>query len=154
MNRILKVCLVALTFAYSAQTAPPLQAGISVQMPVTKYASPMPEADQEDAPIVSVRDDGSVYLGVKPIRIDALAGELSSILSRQPEKPLYIKADARAPYATVVKVIDAAAAAGSERTVLLTSQPDSPQPGRLAPPNGFSVMTRDCQVAEHQRLSL
>jgi biopolymer transport protein TolR len=137
----------------STQAVPPLQAGISVEMPVTRNASPVPEADQEDALIVTVRDDGSVYLGVTTIRLDALAGELWSSLSRQPDKRLYIKADARAPYATVVKVIDTATAAGSQRTVLLTAQPESSRPETAATPNGFTI-EKGCNATARAKLPL
>ncbi len=153
MKRILEVCVVALTLAYSIQTTSQ-QKGISVEMPVTKNASPMPEADQEDALVVTVRDDGGVYLGVNPIGFDALPGELQSSLARQSQKRVYIKADARAPYATVVKVIDAAAAAGGERTVLLTVQHESSQPGTVVPPNGFTIEKSGCKATPRARLSL
>jgi biopolymer transport protein TolR len=124
----------------SMQAAPPLQKGISVQMPVTSNAAPMPDADQEDALIVTVTGDGSVCLGVSPIDLDALAREVKARLSNRSEKELYVKADARAPYANVVRVLDVATAAGIERTVLLTSPHESPQPGTVAPANGFTIV--------------
>ena len=126
----------------SAPAAPPLQRGISVDMPATRNASPMPEAEQGDALIVTVREEGSLYIGVNPIELDALLGALQSSLSGRSGKQLFIKADARAPYATVMSVLDAATAAGSERTVLLTAQHESAQAGTLVPPRGFTVVTR------------
>ena len=60
----------------------------------------MPDADQEDALIVSIKDDGSVYFGVNPICPAALAEKVKAALSNRTEKPLYVKADARTPMPT------------------------------------------------------
>jgi biopolymer transport protein TolR len=139
----------------SRQEAPPMQAGISVEMPITRNASPMPEADQEDALVVTVSVDGGVYVGTITIDIDGLGAKLQEVLSSQKaRKTLYIKADGRAPYATVMKVVDASLAAGVEKAVLLTSEPHSPRPGTVAPPNGVTVVTGGCLSAPRARLSL
>jgi biopolymer transport protein ExbD len=139
----------------SIQTAPPMQAGISVEMPVTESATPMPEADQEDALIVTLTVKGRVYVGISPIELDGLSATLQEALSSgKPRKTLYIKADGRAPYATVMKIVDAAIVAGVEKTVLLTSQPDSPQPGTVSPPKGVTVVTDGYLCAPRSRLSL
>ena len=162
MKRILEVCLVASAFAIDlglstsgqSTAAPSLQRGISVEMPVTQNAAPMPDADQKDALIVSVTSAGKVYVGVSPVDVNALKEELQRNLSRGIEKKLYVKADAQAPYTTVTKVLDIATAAGIEKAVLLTSQHDSPQPGTVSTPRGFTVVTRGCQAANMPRLSL
>ncbi|HEY6272043.1 MAG TPA: biopolymer transporter ExbD [Terriglobales bacterium] len=132
----------------SGQAAPPLQAGISVEMPVSKNASPMPEADQEDALIVTVTVDGRMYMGTRPIDLDGLSAELQGSLSSQRmRRVIYIKADSRAPYARVMKVVDAVTAAGIERTVLLTSPLYSLHRGAVAPPNGMTLVTGGCLSA-------
>lgn len=61
-------------------------------------------------------------------------------LSGQTEKKLYIKADARTPYANVVNVLDAMRTAGVEAPNLLTAQQDSSEPGTLVPPKGLEVL--------------
>jgi biopolymer transport protein ExbD len=171
MKRILEVRLVALTLEVSlglalagrpingagiqTQAKPPMQRGITVEMPATRNAASMPAADQESALIVAVTHDGTVYLGVRPIDPEGLSSELRDRSSaKEPCNTLYIKADARAPYATVIKVLDAATRAGIEETVLLTNQNDSPQPGTVSPPKGFTIMTGQCLAAHRPRLSL
>jgi biopolymer transport protein TolR len=167
MNHLLEVCLVALTLvtgitpsvaAQSPVTAPEnsfartwkgyeatpataqaMRKGISVELAVTSNAAPMPDADQEDALIVSVSEDGTVYFGVEQISPAGLAEKVKGGLSNRTEKKLYIKADARTPYANVVKVLDAVRTAGVEAPNLLTAQPDSPEPGTLVPPKGLEV---------------
>jgi hypothetical protein len=52
---------------------------------------------------------------------------------------LYIKADARAPYACVVKVLDAARTAGVAGVTLLTTQPKATLAGTVVPPEGIAM---------------
>ena len=120
---------------YSAQT---LQKGVSVEMAVTHNAIAMPDADNEGALIVAVTHKGSVYFGIDPITPAALA-EKRGLAGRTGEK-LYIKADARTPYANVAKVLDAVRKAGVTAPSLLTGQHETPEPGKPVPPMGLEVM--------------
>ncbi len=157
MSYLLEVCLVALTLApgatrpvaeqppvatpeNSARAAQTMQRGISVELPVTRNAVPMPDADREDSLVVSVTEDGSVYFGVDPISPAALVDTIKNGLSSRTEKKVYIKADARTPYANVMKVLGALRKAGIEAPNLLTSQRGSSEPGALVPPKGLEVM--------------
>jgi biopolymer transport protein TolR len=146
MNYLLEVCLIGLalttdvTPSVAAQSPEAMQKGISVELPVSSNAVAMPDADQENSLIVSVTDNGSVYFGVHPISPAALAEKVSGGLSNRTEKKLYIKADARVPYANVAKVLDAVRTAGVEAPNLLTAQRDSSDPGTLVPPTGLEVM--------------
>lgn len=149
MKHLLEVCL-AVTFvtgitpsmAAQAQAmgATPMQKGISVQLPVTRNAVSMPDADQPDSLIVSITDDGKVYLGVNPTTPAALAEEIKDNLSNRSGKKLYIKADTRTPYANVEKVLDALRKAGVEALNLLTAQPASSEPATLGSPEGLEVL--------------
>ena len=146
MNHLLEVCLVALTLttgitpSIAAQSPGAMQKGISVDLPLTGNAVPMPDADQEDSLIVSVTADGSVYFGVNPISPAALAEKIKGGLSDRTEKKLYIKADARTPYANVVNVLGAMRTAGVEAPNLLTAQQDSSEPVTLVPSKGLEVL--------------
>jgi biopolymer transport protein TolR len=143
MRNLLEVCLIALTlttsFASSA-AAQALRKGISVQMAVTHYGVAVPDADRENSLIVSVTSDGKVYVGVDPIRVTALAERLKGDLANQREKKVYIKADARAPYADVEQVLEAVRTAGVEAPILLTAQRERAEAGALVPPMGLEVL--------------
>jgi len=143
MKHALAVCLIALTFAAvvpcaSAQS-PELRKGISVRMAVTRNASPMPEADTEDAWIVTVAADGSLYFGADPMTPDQLADWMKTH-PRNREAQLYIKADARAPFANVEKALELGRDAGFAAPVLLTSQKESHPPGTMVAPKGLPVL--------------
>ncbi len=143
MNYLLEVCLVALTVgitpSVAAQSTAGMQKGISVELPVTSNALSMPDADQDNALIVSVTRKGGVYFGVNPTSPAALAEKIKHSSSNRTEKKLYIKADARSMYADVMKVLEAGRAAGVEAPNLLTAQRDSLEPGTRVPPKGLEV---------------
>ena len=149
MNYLLEVCL---TIALATGIMPSLVAqsnpdavammrkGISVQMPVTRTAMPMPDADKEDAAVVIITEDGGVYLGLNPTDADAVAGSIRDALSVQPDKNVYVKADARAPYSQVLHVLAALRVVGVEAPGLLTSQPHASAAGTPLPPEGLEVL--------------
>jgi biopolymer transport protein TolR len=124
----------------SGGPAPAMQKGISVELPVTSNAVPVPQADKEDSLIVTVTYDGSVYFGVSPISAAGLAEKVKGVLSNRRERTLYIKADARTPYASVVKVLDCVRTAGVEGFTLLTAQRDAEEPSTLVPPKGLEML--------------
>ena len=144
MNNLLKLCLFPLTLAISitlpaAAQSVPMRQGISVQLATTSNATVMPAADNEDAVIVAITHDGRVYLGISPISPGDLVERLRAVLVGNTKK-LYIKADARAPYTDVLKALEAAHLAGGDLIVLLTSQRESPEPGKLVSPQGLEVL--------------
>jgi biopolymer transport protein ExbD len=116
-----------------------MQKGIHVELATASNAVTSPDADHEDSLIVTVTSNGSVYLGINPSTPAALAEQIKSLLSGREQK-VYIKADARAPYADVVTVLGAASTAGVEAPILLTTQPESPEPGTVVAPKGLEVL--------------
>ena len=150
MNRRLRASLVSLTLAalpgaVVAQSggSVPLQRGVSVQLPVTSNAVAVPNADNQDALIVALTADGATYLGVNRLPTSALADSVRNIVSTRNEKTLYIKADARVPYARLVEIIDAVRNSGVDGLTLLTAQPQTAdQSGRPVAPKGLEMRVR------------
>jgi len=145
MKLLLEVCLVAFILASSlsriaAQSAAvPMQKGITVNQPVMHNAVAIPEADKEDAVVVTVTQDGSVYLGVDRTNITALSEQMKNAVSNRDPKILYIKADAHVSYASIVGILDSVRAAGIQRVGLLTGE-DSNKRGSLIPPKGLEML--------------
>ncbi len=125
--------------APQADGSPPKQQGISVELPLSSGATPVPRADRQGALIVTLTYDGRLYFGVEPVMAAALPDKIRRALSDRQEE-VYIKADGRAPYADLVKVLDAAHAAGVKAITLLTTGHESPGPNGLVPPNGFELL--------------
>jgi biopolymer transport protein ExbD len=142
MKYVREVCLIAFVAASfalaSGWQSPTMQQGISVELVPTRNASTMPNADREDAFIVSVAANGAVYLGVDSISLRQLAEKTRSTPFKR-DQAVYIKADARAPYATVLPVLEATNTAGLLPQVLLTSQKESTESGAIVPPEGLNI---------------
>jgi biopolymer transport protein ExbD len=131
--------LVSTVFALRTDAAQQLQKGVSVQLPVTTAAAPMPDADNRGAWIVTVTSDGSVYFGIDLLNPSVLTDAMKSRAHRRGQK-LYIKADARAQFADVEHVLEAVRAASFDIAVLLTSQAGPPGAGTIVPPQGLEVL--------------
>src|SRR5579863_8529494 len=143
MKCLLFVSLVVLTFTICVAPnglaqAPAMQAGVSVKLAVSTNAAPMPQADNGDAFIVTVTDNGSVYLGVNRITLPELKEKVRSTSFQRGQK-LYIKADARTPYAKVLEILDATRTGGIAPQVLLTARTGPSTPGTIVPPEGVEV---------------
>jgi biopolymer transport protein ExbD len=144
-NLALMTTVVLATVLFAAQTAntQQLQRGVSVQLAPTNNAAPMPDADNQDAWIVAVTADGTLYFGVGPVTPSDLADKMKS-RPRNRDQKLYVKADARAPFAAVRRVLAAAHEVGLNAPVFLTSQTESAAPGAVVSPKGLEV-----QVGPH-----
>lgn len=122
------------------RTAHVLNKGVSVQMAVTKNAVPMRAADDSDAWIVTVTVNGRLYFGVHEETADGLAEAMKGN-PRNRQAKLYIKADARAPFANVRKALEVSRKSMFDAPALLTSQPASHGPGVMVPPMGLEIST-------------
>ena len=101
---------------------PMLQKGISVDMAPVNNPEQMPDADKEDALLVSITRDGKVYFGSEQMAVDNLTGKVKDRLANKQDKRVYVKADMRARFGSVVQVVDAVRAAGVDDLGLLTEQ--------------------------------
>jgi biopolymer transport protein TolR len=118
---------------------PELQKGVSVQMAVTTHAAAYTAADKADAWIVAVTRDGSLFLGVDRVTPEGLADWIKTH-PRNREANLYIKADARAQFASVKAALGPARSSNFGEAVLLTSQNETHTPGTVVPPTGIEVL--------------
>ena len=101
---------------------PMLQKGVSVDMAKVNNPEQMPDADKEDALLVSVTRDGQVYFGTDQINVDNLTSKVKDRLANRADKRVYVKADMRARFGNVVQVVDGVRAAGVDDLGLLTDQ--------------------------------
>jgi biopolymer transport protein ExbD/biopolymer transport protein TolR len=101
---------------------PMLQKGVSVDLAKVNSPSSMPDADKEDALIVAVMRDGKLFFGNDRIEADQLTQKIKDRLANRVDKRVYIRADARAKYGSVVEVVDNVRAAGVDDLGLLTDQ--------------------------------
>jgi biopolymer transport protein ExbD/biopolymer transport protein TolR len=119
---------------------PMLQHGQSVDLAKVNNPEQMPDADKEDALLIAVMRDGRVYFGNDQIAVDQLTGKVKDRIANKTDKRVYIKADARAKFGSVVEVVDNVRAAGVDQLGLLTDQrrttPPPAAPTATTPPGG------------------
>jgi biopolymer transport protein TolR len=116
---------------------PMLQKGISVDMAKVNNPEQMPDADKEDALLVSITRDSKVYFGSEQIAdVDGLTQKVKDRLANKADKRVYVKADMRARFGGVVKVVDSVRAAGVDDLGLLTDQRKTSTPPPAPPAAG------------------
>ncbi len=116
---------------------PMLQKGVSVDLAKTNNPVQMPDADKEDALLVAVTRDGTIFFGSDKVRDPAdLTRIVKDKLASKVDKKVFVKADARAKYGAVVEVVDNVRAAGVDQLGLLTEQNQTQKPPAAAPAGG------------------
>jgi len=101
--------------------APLLREGVDVELPKAKVQG----IDMSDSWVVSVTEDGSVFLNERRIEMDRLAAEIEGRVLASGSREVYVRGDGRVPYGTVVRLIGALKSAGIEN-VGLVSEPEGP----------------------------
>jgi biopolymer transport protein TolR len=101
---------------------PMLQKGVSVDLAKVNSPEAMPDADKEDALIVAVMRDGKIFFGNDPITPDQLTQKVKDRITNRTDKRVYVRADQRAKYGSVVEVVDNVRSAGVDQLGLLTDQ--------------------------------
>lgn len=115
---------------------PMLNNKVNVELAKVDTPTAMPDADKEDAVVVAVTRDSRVYLGANQVAVEDLGPKVRDLLQNKTSKEVYMRADARAHYGTVMDAIDNLRTAGVDEVGLLTepklqtTAPQPPQPGQ------------------------
>ena len=98
-------------------TAPMMQQGVDVDLPKTTTQN----IRLHDEPLVlSVKKDGSYFVGRTEVPAAELNAKLAAILEGQEDRAIFLRADDAAPYGTVVKALAAARLAGAKQLSMVT----------------------------------
>jgi biopolymer transport protein TolR len=116
---------------------PMLQKDVSVDLAQVNNPLQMKDADKDDALVVAVTRQGDVYFGKELVKDPSL---LTNVIKDRIARPgadhtVYLRADARAKYKSVVDVVDDVRAAGVDDLGLLTDQKKQ-KPGTPPPAGG------------------
>ncbi|HUF18325.1 MAG TPA: biopolymer transporter ExbD [Thermoanaerobaculia bacterium] len=117
---LVDVCLVLLIIFMVV--TPMIQKGVAVNLPVTSQPEKTPDTEKQLQ--ISVRDDGSVYLGPLVVRQDQVESELKAIYEKTPDREIAVKGDRAVKYGRVVEVLKACRDAGFQNVGLI-AQPVS-----------------------------
>ena len=101
------------------------QAALKLQLPESSQGQKS-GANENPPFVVSIDTNGVYFVEKLPVTFDQLKDRLKSEAAKNPNLILDINADENAPWGKVVKVRDAAAAAGIKSLRALTKQPPQP----------------------------
>ena len=101
---------------------PMLQNKVAIDLAKVENPTNMPDADKEDAIVVAVTRDGTVYLGQNKVDPKQLGTVVQDKLANATNKTIFIRADARAQFRAVEDAIDQVRTAGVETVDLLTQK--------------------------------
>lgn len=115
---LVDVCLVLLIIFMVV--TPMLQKGIDVALPETKVPEKMPENSKQLT--ISIKQDGSVFVGQNWVPDAQVAGALRGIHEQTPDKQVVLKGDRRLKYKKVREVMKLINEAGFSRVGLVVDK--------------------------------
>ena len=114
---------------------PMIQKGASVDRATVDSPKDMADADKEDALVVAVTRDGSIFLGSQKIDQAQITSMLKDKLANRTDKTVFLNGDRNAKYGRVVAVVDEIRAAGVDQLGLLTEKTEKKR-AASPPPSG------------------
>lgn len=97
--------------------APLLQVGVPIELPQSK--GKQLKVDKEPLAI-SVKNDGSVYIGETPIELDEIASKLKAIAKNGFDEQIFVRGDKGVTYGVVMRVMGRISAGGFRKVSLVT----------------------------------
>ena len=98
-------------------SAPLLTAGVPVELPKTEAGA---LSNQSQPLTVTIRADGSIFLQNQQVDFSRFAPTMKAMSDAGYDKPVYVRADGRAPYAMVAQVMASLSSSGFKSIGLLT----------------------------------
>lgn len=97
-------------------TAPLLYRGIDMKLPTSATNTIQPEERR----VLSIEQDGKIFLDKDPVTLDQLAEILPGLTKASPNVSVYLRADRDVSYGLVVSVMDLVKRAGIDRLGIVT----------------------------------
>jgi biopolymer transport protein TolR len=98
-------------------SAPLLTAAVPLELPKTEAGA----ANSQSQPItISIRADGTVFIQDAQAPFATFAPRMRTLAGGAEQKPIYVRADGRAPYAVVAQVMASLSSSGFSSINLLT----------------------------------
>jgi len=119
---LVDVCLVLLIIFMVV--TPMLQKGVPVNLPVTEEPEKTPDTEKQLQ--ISVKADGSVYVGPSVVRKEQVEQALKDIQARTPDREVAVKGDRLVKYGDVLDVLRSCREVGFNDVGLIAQPKKSP----------------------------
>ena len=121
---LIDVLIVVLIFLMVATTFKQ-QPAVKLALPESKQ-DPKPGSSDNNLVVTVAKQEPHLYLGTRPLTLDRLQEELKANAAKNPQVNLSIRGDTDAPWGQIVKVMDAASAAGIKGVKAFIKSPGQP----------------------------
>ena len=101
-------------------TAPLLTVGIPVDLPKVKASA---LTDQKDPIEITVKIDGTIYLGESEVEVENLIPRLNAITDQNTEARIYVRGDRVVAYGRVMEIMSIINSAGYIKVALVAQNP-------------------------------
>jgi biopolymer transport protein TolR len=109
-------------------TAPILYQGVEINLPKVE-SRPMPAAEREKKILVTLNENGEIYIEKKRFSLSELKPEIRSLIRNKgtelEEEDVFLRADSNVPYGRVMEVMGEIKKAGINKIGLITEPPSS-----------------------------
>jgi len=102
--------------------APMLQVGVPIDLPQAK--GKQLESSNEEPLAISVKADGSVFIGETVVALDEIAPKLKAIAKNGFDEQIFVRGDKGVTYGTVMRVMGRISAGGFRKVSLVTEVED------------------------------
>lgn len=119
INVIPLVDIMLVLLIISMVTAPFLEQGVNVELPVASGQN-LQKTQVETPVILFISRDRNLRLGETPVTRAQLAERLNETFKSRATKELFVRADKEVPYGIVAEIMSRVQAAGIERVGLVT----------------------------------
>ena len=101
-------------------TAPLLTVGVPVDLPKVKASA---LTDQKDPIEITVKLDGTLYLGESEVEVENLIPRLNAITDQNNEARIYVRGDRVVAYGRIMEIMSLINSAGYIKVALVTQNP-------------------------------
>ena len=103
--------------------APMMNRGIDVDLPATASADPLDEQRIE----ITLDTKGQLWLGERQVHEQFLRDEMSRLSRQQPGAGVFLKADAKTAYGSVLRIMDLIRTSGVTKIAMITIPAPPPE---------------------------
>ena len=101
-------------------TAPLLTVGVPVDLPKVKASA---LTDQKDPIEITIKLDGTLYLGESEVEVENLIPRLNAITDQNTEARIYVRGDRVVAYGRIMEIMSLINSAGYVKVALVTQNP-------------------------------
>ena len=99
-------------------TAPLLTVGVPVDLPKVKASA---LTDQKDPIEITIKLDGTLYLGESEVEVENLISRLNAISDQNTEARIYVRGDRVVAYGRIMEIMSLISSAGYIKVALVTA---------------------------------